>query len=986
MMFRHPERARRTLAEVESALHPETRRVLESLLSQSPDPDTVLHSLERYLSVAGPRALEDGAGLLLRGSRLHALLAIFGYSRFLSDTLFHHPALLEWVLTEADLYRVLSVEEMRSRLGPFRPEEMDRPAVALELARFKRQHLLRIMLRDVLGVATLGEVTLELSHLADVILDAAWERVHEELTALHGRPMLAGPGAARECEFSLLALGKLGGQELNYSSDIDLLYLFSGTGETEGPKKITNKEFFIKTANQLTDVLSSNTTEGLCYRVDLRLRPEGALGEVAISLAGAKDYYQRRARDWELQMLIKARVAGGSRALGREFLEFAEPLIYKTTTDFSAVESVSETRERIHEKLRRRSPGGINVKLNYGGIRDIEFLVQCLQRLYGGRDPWVRHGGTLFALHRLRDKGYITSRDYARLNSAYQFLRTLEHRLQLENDRQTHTLPSDPEGRETLARKMAFSSAPEAGDIARFLVEETQRHFREVTEIYERVIHGHGPPPAPGSEGAPLFQLEMVNPEQTPELSMQAQLRYLERRAPEFGARIAAAPVKRGRRLFEHFWGQILSAPDLLAELEQKPELVDLAADLFEHSPFFAEWLIRNPEEVNELLEVAEFESSDQQPRLFDLEGEGQRSREHPELEHLIQTQAPVSVKSSWLRRFYRRQMLRIQTESICRRSPIFATLEQTTELGDWVVAAAYRIALDETRRAHPAVSGSPMHVVALGRLGMREFDLGSDADLVFILPEDAQGDRPFWIRVAERTIDLLASYTGEGLLFSVDTRLRPMGREGELVQTEGRYKKYFAEQAQAWEAITYMKTRCVAGDIERGTAFLHDLQNVDWRRYGQSGSLAALLIDMRHKLEKEQGPAQPLKAGCGGYYDIDFMLMYLRLRGAGIFYRSLNTPERIEVIERMGLLSREDADFLRSAAVFYRALDHGLRVMTGRSQAALPRATSQAEILRELLRRWTPAVLHGRPVEETVEEMRRRTREMFEKVFEGTR
>ena len=495
-MFRHPERARRTLAGLEACLHPETRGILNSLLAQSPDPDTALHYLEHYLSVAGTKAVEDGSGLLLRGSRLHALLAVFAYSHFLSETLLHRPDLVEWVLGEADFYRVLSTEEMRAGLGPFSSGGTERAAlelVALELARFRRQHLLRIMLRDVLGVATLAEVTLELSNLADAILDAALEWVYRDVVAWHGQPVLGGPEPGRVCEFAVIALGKLGGEELNYSSDIDLLYLFTGAGETDGTKRITNKEFYIKVANRLTDLLSANTTEGACYRVDLRLRPEGSLGEVALSLGGAKDYYQRRARDWELQMLIKARVAAGSPDLGAGFLDFIEPLIYKTTTDFSAVESVSETRERIHEKLRRRAPAGINVKLHHGGIRDIEFLVQCLQRLYGGRDPWVRHGGSLFALHRLRDKGYLTARDYAQLNSAYQFLRTLEHRLQLENDRQTHTLPQDEDALETLARKMDFAAGPAGESPSEVLLEHTGRHFQEVTEIYERVrLHRHG--------------------------------------------------------------------------------------------------------------------------------------------------------------------------------------------------------------------------------------------------------------------------------------------------------------------------------------------------------------------------------------------------------------------------------------------------------------------------------------------------------------
>lgn len=970
-MFRHPERAARSLAELDTYLSPESQEVLKSLLGQSPDPDAALHYLTRYWV-----ATQTRPGAVFPASRLHALVAVFAHSQFLSEVLLQRPELLDWALEDGRLHRDLTADDIRAQLPPFATDQVERREVAVELARFRRRHLLRIVLRDVLGLATLAEVTQELSALADAILEGALERVYRETVERHGRPWLA---ERRECEFAVLALGKLGGQELNYSSDIDLLYLFSGTGQTEGPEAITNKEFFIKVANQLTELLSSSTTEGWCYRVDLRLRPEGTLGEVAVSLATARDYYQRRARDWERQMLIKARAAAGSRGLGRRFLKFVEPLIYKTTTDFSAIESVSETRQRIHEKqLRRRGPAGLNVKLSQGGIRDIEFLVQCLQRLYGGKDAWVRHGGTLFALHRLRDNGYLAARDYARLSGAYQFLRTLEHRLQFEHDLQTHTLPQDPEALEILARKVGVTGN---------LIEETQRHFREVSEIYERVIHGHGPVAQPSAEGPPLFQLEAQNPEEPAKRSIQAQLRYLERRAPELAARIAAAPLNRGRKLFEHFLAKLVDLPDLVAAMEEKPELAELSADLFELSPYFGESLVRHPEEILELTEVPPFMPPDQQGTLFPPEAPGKggsRGQLHPELEHLLKTRAALNVKSAWLRRFYRRQMLRIQTESICRRSPIFATLEQTTELADWVVAAAYQIAVDDLIGAEALAShAAPMHVVALGRLGMREFDLGSDADLVFILPDAAGKERGLWTRVTERIIDVLTSYTGEGMIFSVDTRLRPLGREGELVQTENHYKRYFAEQAEAWEAITYMKTRCVAGDVRRGTEFLSDLQNVDWRRYGQSGASGHLLSEMRHKLEREQAGEHPLKAGPGGYYDIDFVLMYLRLRGAGIFYTSLNTPERIEVIERMGQLNRDDADFLRTAAVFYRALDHGLRVSTGRSQGNLPTAPLQLEILTELVHRWTPPALHTRPLDVELADMCRRTRAMFQQVFE---
>jgi glutamate-ammonia-ligase adenylyltransferase len=219
-------------------------------------------------------------------------------------------------------------------------------------------------------------------------------------------------------------------------------------------------------------------------------------------------------------------------------------------------------------------------------------------------------------------------------------------------------------------------------------------------------------------------------------------------------------------------------------------------------------------------------------------------------------------------------------------------------------------------------------------------------------------------------------------MMFAVDTRLRPNGRAGDLVQPEGAYKSYFAGHAEAWEGITYMKSRGVAGDVERATGFLHELQELDWRRYGQSMRSREELAEMRARLEREQGRRNPFKAGAGGYYDIDFALMYLRLKGAGIFYKVLNTPERIDVIEKMGHLDREDADFLREAATFYRAVDHGQRVSTGHAEGSLPASPAQLEVLTNLVRRWTPEHLPDWRIDTALDEIRRRTREFFNRVF----
>jgi glutamate-ammonia-ligase adenylyltransferase len=219
-------------------------------------------------------------------------------------------------------------------------------------------------------------------------------------------------------------------------------------------------------------------------------------------------------------------------------------------------------------------------------------------------------------------------------------------------------------------------------------------------------------------------------------------------------------------------------------------------------------------------------------------------------------------------------------------------------------------------------------------------------------------------------------------VIFTVDTRLRPNGRDGGLVQTEGTFKDYFAKHAEAWEGIAYMKSRAVAGDIERGTRFLNELQQVDWRRYGQSGRSRSELAQMRARLEREQGSHNPLKAGRGGYYDIDFSLMYLRLKGAGLFFPVLNTPERIDIIEKMGHLEREDAEFLLHAAVFYRAVDHGLRVLNGHTEGRLPTNPSQLAVLANLVGRWLPEQLQG-SLTAKLKEIRTRTREFYCQIFE---
>ncbi|HEX5226499.1 MAG TPA: glutamine-synthetase adenylyltransferase [Bryobacteraceae bacterium] len=936
-------------------LSTDQRDRVRSLLESAADPEAVVH----YLVSLKQQSAETFRELMDTAAELKYFITVASFSRFLSEEILQHP---EWLKEVKGMSRMLTAGEYRKRLGKFLKDQPEGIPLALSLALFRRQQILRVLLRDVLGLGSLSETTEELSNLADAILHISYRRIRADLVARHGTPRYVDDqGEWHECGMSVIALGKLGGRELNYSSDIDLMFVYAANGDTDGEHSISNKEFYKKVANQYTELLSTYTAEGLCYRVDLRLRPDGSLGEVCISLDGAKSYYKTRARDWELQMLIKARVGAGEPDAGRELLETVEPQIYSSTLDFSAVEEVSATRERISEKLSRRklAKSSFDVKLAPGGIRDIEFLVQCLQRLHGGRVPWVRHGGTMLALSRLSQKDLLSAAEFGRLIAAYRFLRNLEHRLQFAEDRQTHTLPSAGREMDLLARKMP---AAQLGSVpsGEKLLQDLNAHLEAVQEIYERVIHAQRPiyysmPPA----AAPQIEApEIVEP------TSSNLIRFLDERAPALAQAVSSFGLRRGAGAFEHFLEKLMPDSKLLGLLNSDPQVAHHTLDIFEHSPYFSEELARTPELIEEFCQL---------PNSSSPKAPSELAAEFGDI--------------SELRRYFRREMFRIQAASMCLRVPVFETLQRTSNLADTAIAACYRMALEHTLATHPPATPGyqarqQLMVIALGRLGMSEFDLASDADLVFVVRDADFEEHIFWTRVAERIVDLITAYTGAGVMFTVDTRLRPNGSAGALVQSEAGFKEYFDKHAEAWEGIAYMKSRAVAGDIEHATLFLNELQKVDWRRYGQSGRSKKDLRQMRMRLEKEQGHDYPLKAGRGGFYDIDFSLLFLRLKAGGLFFKVLNTPERVNIIEATGHLERADAEFLLDAATFYRAVDHALRVYSGHAEASLPHSESQVRALTELMHRWTPEHRNGQPLKAELAKIQNHTRAIFDRLF----
>jgi len=950
--FEDPSKAEANLSRLEKQLAPALAAPLASLLAHSPDPDGALNFLERYAHQAPPEVL---AALERYPTGLTYLVAIFGYSAFLADTFLSEPELPVQFARDRHLVKLKSKEDLLqdyARLATTRPD----PWLSAQLARFKRRNYLRIVLKDVLGLSTLGETTLELSALADVILANALAFCYQELEKRYGHPQFRdAQGRIARSGFSIISLGKLGGNELNYSSDIDLLFLYARDGETSGGSEansqVSNKEFFVRLAHAVTRTITQPTHHGEVFRVDLRLRPEGEQGDLAISVNSAVEYYEHRAREWELQMLIKARHSAGEARLTREFLRCIEAYIYGAPANFEAVEAVLATRERISKKL-RKSPGeALDVKLHRGGIRDIEFLTQCLQRLYGGRDPWIRSGGTLFALRKLYDKGFLSDADFGLLTSSYEFFRKVEHRIQLEMGKQSHRVPTGRAALGHLARRVGHTGAS-GSDPGTALVAELRERFDRVDRIYQRLIH----PPAEAATSA-AFELQPLSAFAADQrsYSFESSLAYLDMQAPEL-ARIAreVALSERSKRNITRFFTALLSSSEHFRTARMHPEQFGRALEVVSASEYLGELLIHHPEELA-ALEVAG--SGFSTPLAMQLEVGIEGSPRPTLFPWVVDGSFDFREKMAMLRRDYRSNVLALGASDLAHLGSVFGALNRWSDLAARAVASALAIAcqaLDEMWRNEPA--RMPFMVLGLGRLGLNEFDLASDADLVFVASEDTMREEiQSLTRLAERTIDVLSSYTREGTVFVVDTRLRPRGREGELVVTENALVSYLAEAAQTWEALTYLKACPVAGNLELAGHLVERLEGMCFDRFSNHPDLEGELHQMRRRLEREMMvPPSNTKTAPGGYYDVDFVVSYLRLRNRVRIAAGTNMAEQIARLSSASLMAGEDARVLAEGAAFLRSVDHAIRLTTGKIAEGLPeRSGTAAEEVEGLARRW---------------------------------
>ena len=926
--FREAEAAARNLAHIQQLVPQGVYRSLAPLLMTSPNPDAAINQFERLAEATSPELLRL---LDKHPSLVHYAMVVFGYSPWLGDTLIHNPDLFHGFVRERTLDRTHSREEFQESFARMRSPSFETDTAAL-LARFKRREYIRIMLRDVLGIATLAETTAEISALADVLIEEAVREADTQLQHRFGTPQrLDAEGRVVDSRFAVLSLGKLGGNELNYSSDIDLLYLYDGGTELPGAE-ISNREYFIRLAQQTTELLARHTREGPVFRIDLRLRPQGGEGEPAVPLPHAIHYYSQVAHDWELQAMIKARHSAGDLGLARELLRAVQPYVYRPELNFVAIKTALETREKIgsHRRrslLRQQAQSGIDVKLDRGGIRDIEFLVQCLQRVYGGGESWLRSRGTLFALQKLHDKEHISGKDFHNLTNAYEYLRNLEHRLQLRQGQQTHRLPESRVELQSLARSLTRegTSAPTPEE---FLA-HVQRRMSAVAEIYQRVIYRE----QTQDQNAMEFQLrpEIVATHENSYSQMMQRLAVDSPRLRDIAARGDLS--QHARRNLDRFLSSAGTTSERYGAVLRSPEAVERGLTIFEFSEYLTDILVRHPAEIS-LLENIEDRSGSGEEDLFADDAPEVSANEDPVFAYLAQKKVDRSEAMSILRRHYRRRAFLSGALDLFQLREVFDSLNDNTAAADSAIQAALAI----------AGADAGFSVMGLGRLGAREFDLLSDADVLFVCDETC--NKEDMRRVAERLMEALTAYTRDGTVFPVDARLRPRGREGELIVTPAQLAAYFRDEAQPWEALTYLKLRYVAGDREVATRALKTAQT-GIAEVATRPNFETDLIDMRTRLERsETGPN--FKSGPGGIYDLDYLAGWLQARHQ--LWLAGNLRARLQLLLDHGLLDADEHARLRDGALFQRTAEHVIRLVTGRARKWLPVAEHPRRAVHKLL------------------------------------
>ena len=1025
MGFADADRAERLLSE-DLALDPEGADTdLLASLAAAADPDLALTTLARMpLSGDLLAALRADAGLRSR------LTAVLGASAALGDHLARHPE--DWqVLSGPDALRSPGAAELRADLlmavgaKPGDPEPVAGPAGAqggdpaaapvTSLAAAYRRRLLHLAARDLTGAVTVDETAAELADLAAAALEAALAIARSQLP----------PGSA-PARLAVIAMGKCGGRELNYASDVDVIFVAApaapagpaglagpagpgGPAEpgTPGPRTADAEGAALRTATQLAAGLirtcSQSTAEGALFPVDPNLRPEGRDGPLVRTLASHVAYYQRWAKTWEFQALLKARPVAGDLELGQAYLDALGPMVWQASRRPNFVADVQAMRRRVIGNL---APGEASrqLKLGPGGLRDIEFAVQLLQLVHGRTDESLRETGTLPALAALARGGYVGREDAASMAAAYRFLRTVEHLLQLRQLRRTHTLPEDPAALRRLGRALrrartrngaAAPAPPSRADPAAELMAQWRQHAREARRLHEKLFYR---PLLEAVARLPTDAVRLTREEARARLEAlgygdpAGALRHIEALTSGVSRRAAiqrtllpvmlgwfadAAQPDAGLLAFRQVSDALGDSPWYLRLLRDDTNVARRMARLLASSRYATDLLMRAPETVALL-------GSNEQlvPRPA--------TALHTEATAVVSRHASAEDAARAVRALRRRELLRTAAADLLG----VTTVEETEEALTVITAVTIGGALDAAAGAFERESGplpTRICVVGMGRFGGRETGYGSDADVMFVhdpLPgvEDQVAARAAHA-VAEEMRRLLAQPAPDPPLV-VDPGLRPEGRQGPLVRTLASYRAYYERWSLAWEAQALLRAEPAAGDRELGERFR---LLADEFRYPAGGISAASVLEIRRlkaRMEAERmprgtDPAMHLKLGPGGLSDVEWVVQLLQLTHAHEVaeLRTTRTLTALAAAQEAGLIGRDDAAALAAAWRLATRIRNAVVLLRGRSSDVLPAKQAELAAVSRILG-YSPDA--SQDLVEDYRRTARRARAVMERLFYG--
>lgn len=929
------------------------------------DPQRVEHFLGLLSETDAAARLEQ-----FSAEQINVLVSFLSGSQALGNLLAANP---DWLAT-------LGIEHIRHprRAQGLRVEvdawlkpmltSRDYATALAKLRQFKQREMLRIAARDLARLGDVVEITRELSDVADVCLDTVWRILRQQSTEKLGQPHHQDPdGRWHATKFCVLGMGKLGGQELNYSSDVDVLFVYTDEGQVfkqqpTGKKlpasSMSSHQFFNRLAESFIAEVSRLTAEGSLFRIDLRLRPEGNAGPLCRSLGSYENYYAQWGQTWERMMLIKARGVAGDDALAGEFLEMIQPFRFPRAVSERVLREVAATKQRIETEVVKAGEIERNVKLGRGGIREIEFVVQTLQLLHAGRQPFLQGSQTLPCLAKLAEYRLLEEDHAQRLGAAYRFLRNVEHRLQMEDNLQTHTIPVGRPARERLARLMGFAGIKP-------FEESLREHTRNVRRVYDQLLKVEAPGPEAAFpqkfEGAEAQWEQLLADHRFRELKKAYRMIREFVEGPGY-AHVSVRTTELARQLLpkllelcgkaetlniQHSTSNIesnegtsdlrlLSDPDrvvtrldsfisaygaraTLFELwNSHPAYFELLLLLFDRSEFLAEAAIRTPDLVDDLVVSG---------RL--------RQRKSAE-EILIDLRHGLGDKDqlAWLRRYHEAEQLRLGLRDILGLADFEQNLTELSALAE----ACLQYALEVVMRRH-RLKSPPFVIIGLGKLGGCEINYGSDLDIVFVTEAKA-GALPKLQKLAGEVMDLMSRRTEHGLVFQTDARLRPDGEKGLLVNTLAAYEEYYRQRAQLWEIQSLTRARPVAGDPRLGEKFqklagaltnfskngkpltpaLSPSEGARGKQVGAKGGKESRLRaspvscfsqewkqkihEMRMRVEKERTPAGQdelaIKTGRGGLMDAEFIAQALCLEHG---WREANTLRALERGREAGML-----------------------------------------------------------------------------------